>query len=99
MSQTTLLCDNEIQACLMQLPTWRRSGQAIEKLHQFKNFHDTMAFVNALAWVAHTHDHHPELKVSHGQCHVSFTTHSVGGLSASDFACAAKIDALLAAVP
>ena len=54
-----------------------------------------MAFVNAVAWVAHVEDHHPELLVSYGGCRVRFNTHSVGGISVNDFICAAKVDALL----
>ncbi len=55
-----------------------------------------MAFVNALAWVAHPEDHHPDLAVSYNRCAVRFNTHSVGGISINDFICAAKVDALLA---
>jgi len=56
-----------------------------------------MAFVNALAWVAHQEDHHPDLNVSYGRCTVRFNTHDVGGISVSDFHCAAAVDALLKA--
>jgi 4a-hydroxytetrahydrobiopterin dehydratase len=54
-----------------------------------------MAFVNAVAWIAHAEDHHPDLLVSYNRCTVRFNTHSVGGLSVNDFICAAKLDALL----
>ena len=54
-----------------------------------------MAFVNALAWIAHVEDHHPDLAVSYSRCTVRFNTHSVGGISINDFICAAKVDALL----
>ena len=70
---------------------------AIEKTFTFKNYHETMAFVNALAWIAHTEDHHPDLVVTYNRCIVRFTTHSVGGISINDFICAAKADALLVA--
>ena len=55
----------------------------------------TMAFVNAVAWIAHREDHHPDLLVSYNRCTVRFNTHSVGGLSINDFICAAKVDGLL----
>ena len=71
---------------------------AIEKTFPFKNYHETIAFVNALAWVAHTEDHHPDLTVSYARCVVRFNTHSVGGISVNDFICAAKADALVAFV-
>ncbi len=57
-----------------------------------------MAFVNALAWIAHTEDHHPDLQVGYYRCTVRFSTHSVGGISVNDFICAAKADALVSLV-
>lgn len=60
-----------------------------------RTFHETIAFVNALAWVAHREDHHPDLSVGYNRCAVRFNTHAVGGLSVNDFICAAKLDALL----
>lgn len=67
----------------------------IQRTFAFKNYYQTIAFVNALAWIAHREDHHPELQVSYKHCVVHYSTHSVGGLSENDFICAAKIDALL----
>ena len=54
-----------------------------------------MAFVNAVAWIAHQEDHHPDLEVGYNRCHVRYSTHAIGGLSANDMICAAKIDDLL----
>jgi 4a-hydroxytetrahydrobiopterin dehydratase len=89
-----LLNDTEIKAGLAQLTGWEASGGRIAKTYAFKNYHETMAFVNATAWVSHREDHHPDLEVGYNQCTVRYTTHDVGGLSQRDFACAAKIDAL-----
>jgi 4a-hydroxytetrahydrobiopterin dehydratase len=55
-----------------------------------------MAFVNAVAWIAHEQDHHPDLEVGYSRCRLRYSTHDVGGLSRNDFICAAKVDALLA---
>lgn len=74
---------------------WKLIDGALEKNFRFANFHETMAFVNALAWIAHRADHHPDLGVSYGQCTVRFNTHDVNGISVSDFDCAAQVDALL----
>jgi 4a-hydroxytetrahydrobiopterin dehydratase len=74
---------------------WKLIDGALEKTYPFANFHETMAFVNALAWIAHREDHHPDLAVSFGRCTVRFNTHDVDGISASDFLCAAAVDALL----
>lgn len=68
---------------------------SIKRAFSFKNFHETMAFVNALAWFAHVENHHPDLEVGYNYCHVTFTTHALKGLSHNDFICAAKIDTLL----
>ncbi len=83
---------------LQQIPDWTltEGGKAIRREFKFKNFHRTMEFVNALAWIAHQEDHHPDLEVGYNRCAVRFSTHAIGGLSENDFICAAKIDALLA---
>ena len=75
---------------------WRLIDGALEKSFSFKNFHQTMGFVNALAFIANTENHHPDLQVSYGRCTVRFNTHDVNGISVSDFFCASKVDALLA---
>jgi 4a-hydroxytetrahydrobiopterin dehydratase len=90
----------EIVANLAKLQGWTLTGDgvdvAIEKTFRFDNYFETIAFVNALALVAHQQDHHPELHVTYQCCTVRFNTHDTGGLSASDFDCAARVDALLA---
>jgi len=86
----------DIESHLAAVAGWALVDGAIEKRFVFPDFHRTMAFVNALAWIAHAEDHHPELRVAYGHCVVRFDTHSVGGLSVNDFICAAKVDALFA---
>ena len=94
------LTATEVVAKLAQLEGWTLSGDgaevAIEKTYSFANYYETIAFVNALAFIAHTQDHHPDLSVHYNRCGVRLNTHDVGGLSATDFACAASMDALLA---
>lgn len=82
---------------LARIPGWEinAAGLEISRGFKFKNYYETMAFVNAVAWVAHAEDHHPDLEVGYNRCLVRFSTHSVGGLSLNDFICAAKISALL----
>jgi len=70
-------------------------GSKLEKIFPFKNYYETMAFVNALAWISHREDHHPDLSVGYNKCYVSYWTHAIGGLSENDFICAAKIERLL----
>ena len=75
------------------LPDWLVDETRLERVFAFKNFHETMAFVNAVAAIAHTQDHHPDLHVSYNRCTVVFTTHSAGGLTWNDAICAALCDA------
>ena len=79
-----------------QAQGWRVIDNALEKTFRFPDFHHTMAFANAVAFIAHTQDHHPDLQLGYGQCTVRWTTHDVNGLSASDFSCATQVDALMA---
>lgn len=89
---------DEAKTLLEQVPAWTLSdgGKGIQREFKFKNFHRTMEFVNALAWIAHQEDHHPDLEVGYNRCAVRYSTHAIGGLSENDFICAAKVDALLA---
>ncbi len=75
---------------------WRLIDGSLEKTFSFKNFHETMGFANAVAFIANAEDHHPDLALSYGKCTVRFNTHDVNGISVSDFLCASKVDALLA---
>ncbi len=74
--------------------TLSQDGKRIRREYKFKNFYRTMSFVNALAHIANAEDHHPDLEVGYDYCNVTFTTHAIQGLSANDFICAAKVDAL-----
>ncbi len=86
----------EIAALLKQLHGWKHERGAITKTYEFKNYYQTMAFVNAAAWISHREDHHPDLTVGYNKCKVDYSTHAIGGLSENDFICAAKLDALFA---
>lgn len=75
---------------------WQVSADAkmISRRYTFKNFFKTMAFVNAVAWMAHLENHHPDMEVGYDYCLIKYTTHAVDGLTKNDFICAAKVDAL-----
>ena len=75
---------------------WKLIDGALEKTFSFGNYHETMAFVNAVGWVAHREDHHPDIAFGYNRCTVRFNTHDVNGISVSDFHCAAAVNALLA---
>ena len=88
------LAENEIAELMTSLRDWQRAANILSKTYRFSDYHETMAFVNATAWISHREGHHPDLAVGFNQCTVSYTTHAIGGLSQNDFICAAKIDAL-----
>ncbi|WP_187272340.1 4a-hydroxytetrahydrobiopterin dehydratase [Zeimonas arvi] len=88
--------DSEIEVQLSELAGWSFRHGAIERTYAFRDYHDTIAFVNALAWMVHSEDHHPDLQVGYNRCAVRWNTHSVGGVSENDFVCAAKSDAVFA---
>ena len=93
------LAQIEIDSLLPELAGWEQAGTVIAKVYRFQNYYETMAFVNAIAWISHRENHHPDLEVGYRQCRVRYSTHAIGGLSENDFICAAKIERLLPASP
>lgn len=91
------LTQARIRELLPQVPGWEliEDGHALERTFRFSNYHETIGFVNALAWTANRENHHPDLGVHYDRCVVRWSTHDVDGLSENDFICAAKADALL----
>ena len=88
------LSSAQIGPMLKGVPGWALEGKQITRAYAFRNYHETMAFVNATAWISHREDHHPDLLVGYNQCTVKYWTHAIGGLSENDFICAAKLDGL-----
>jgi 4a-hydroxytetrahydrobiopterin dehydratase len=94
--ERTALNATEIVASLSTVQGWELKDGAIEKTYRFADYYETIAFVNALAFIAHTQDHHPDLSVHYNRCVVRLNTHDVRGISETDFDCARHIDALVA---
>lgn len=90
------LTSDEIKKYLREVKDWEVSADEkfIKRRFTFKNFYKTMAFVNAIAWIANQENHHPDMEVGFNYCTVKYTTHAVNGLTQNDFVCAAKIDKL-----
>jgi len=89
------LSDSQVAEQIKKLPGWEKKGDAIRKVFPFKNYYETMAFVNATAWISHREDHHPDLEVGYNKCVVTYSTHSAGGVTAKDFDCAGKVEKLV----
>ena len=90
------LTRDQAERLITQSPGWELSadGGEISRTFKFKNYYETLAFVNAMAWIVHGEDHHPDLEVGYNRCHVRYSTHAVKGLTHNDFICAAKINRL-----
>tara|TARA_R110000822_G_scaffold32743_7_gene93707 strand:+ start:4763 stop:5119 length:357 start_codon:yes stop_codon:yes gene_type:complete len=71
------------------------NGERISATFEFSDYWRTHAFVSAVAWIAHTEDHHPDIQFGYNQANVTYWTHAVKGLTENDFICAAKVDGLL----
>ena len=90
------LTKEEINKLMPQIKDWEvsKDGKFISRRFTFKGFYKTMAFVNAIAWIANQENHHPDMEVGYNYCLVKYTTHAVDGLTQNDFICAAKVDKL-----
>ena len=88
------LSADEVATLLKRVKGWTCSNGMLTRTYEFRNYHETMACVNATAWISQREDHHPDLTVGYKQCRVDYSTHAIGGLSENDFICAAKIDTL-----
>jgi len=93
---TPALAAADVAAMLRELEGWNLENGAISKTFFFPDYQQTLAFVNAVAWIATRQDHHPDLLVQFDRCRVSYATHSVGGISENDFISAARIEELFA---
>lgn len=92
------LSADQVLATLPQVPGWGVEGHHLASVFAFRDFHETIAFVDALAPMIHAQNHHPVLTVSFQHCKVSYTTHSAGNaISSNDFICAARANAIYAA--
>jgi 4a-hydroxytetrahydrobiopterin dehydratase len=90
------LDQTEINNLLQQIPHWEfnTTPSYIYRRFTFKNFYHTMAFVNAVAWIANQENHHPDMEVGYNYCLLKYSTHAIEGLSENDFICAAKVNTL-----
>ena len=90
------LTPDEVRSRIPLLPAWSVDPEfrKLRREFRFRNYYETMAFVNAVAWIAHAADHHPDLEVGYNRCVVRYSTHDAGGLTEKDFASALKVGAL-----
>jgi 4a-hydroxytetrahydrobiopterin dehydratase len=92
---TPPISGHDLDHLLSHTAGWEVDDGVLTKTFEFEDHYQTMAFVNAVAWVSHREDHHPELVVGYNSCLIAYSTHSIGGLSENDFICAANVDHLV----
>jgi 4a-hydroxytetrahydrobiopterin dehydratase len=89
------LNETQIGELLQQVHDWQVEKGELRRTFKFKNYYESMAFVNATAWISHREDHHPDIELGYNKVTMRYSTHSVEGLTENDFICAAKVNALL----
>ena len=94
MARRTLLTEDEIQARLGEIPAWKREGKTISRTWKFRDFPESLAFINKVGALAESMNHHPDIYNSWATVRLVLTTHDKGGLTNLDFGLAKKIDAL-----
>jgi 4a-hydroxytetrahydrobiopterin dehydratase len=92
---TAALAGHDLEHMLSHAEGWEIADGRLSKIFQFEDHYQTIAFVNAVAWVSHREDHHPQMTIGYDTCRVRYQTDSIGGLSENDFICAAKVDHLV----
>jgi 4a-hydroxytetrahydrobiopterin dehydratase len=88
----TLLPPEEARTPAAQIPEWTLTDKSLERDFTFKDFRQAIAFVNRIADVAESENHHPDITIAYNKVHLTLSTHNIGGLSRNDFIVAAKID-------
>lgn len=86
------LTSEQAEGLIAQLEDWFLEGEQIGKTFEFKDFKETMKFVNKMAEVAEEEGHHPDFCVHYSEVAVTIWTHAIEGLSENDFILAAKLD-------
>jgi 4a-hydroxytetrahydrobiopterin dehydratase len=94
-SSSSAMTAGQIKSKLADLPGWQHAGNEIAKQFSFKNHYETIAFVNAVAWLSHREDHHPDMEVGYNKCKVRYSTHSAGGVTERDVDCAELVEKLM----
>ncbi len=92
---TPALPEAESRALLAQVPGWESDGSALSRLFSFESYWAGLGFTNAVAWIAQSEKHHPDIELGYKKVRVRFTTHAAKGLTENDFIGAAKVGALV----
>ena len=89
-----LLSENEISEKLKSIENWEKQGKEITRTFKFKNFIESIGFVNRIAILAEKADHHPDILIQYNRVRINLSTHSDGGITDKDFKLAGQIEGL-----
>src|SRR6478736_2693873 len=87
-----LLSDIEIQRDLGSLQGWSRKGDVLTRTYAFRNFLQSIEFVNRVATLAESANHHPDIDIRYSKVTLTLSTHDAGGITSNDVDLAKAID-------
>lgn len=87
-----ILDTDELSTALRGLDGWEVDNDLLKKRWTFKNFADSLKFVNRVGELAEAADHHPDITFGWGYAEIALTTHDRGGITDVDVALAKKIE-------
>jgi len=85
---------NQVKAQLARLEGWKLIRKQISKLYVFEDFTQAIRFINQVARLADSMNHHPDIDIRYNKVRLTLTTHDEGGLTFRDFKLAKRIDAI-----
>jgi 4a-hydroxytetrahydrobiopterin dehydratase len=86
------LSEAEVRKALGQLPEWQRDADHIVRDYELPSFPAVIEFVQAIAELAESANHHPDLDIRYRRLHVALTTHDEGGITQRDVDLAGRIE-------
>ncbi len=81
-----------VQEWLEIHPGWSRKSNTLVKEYRLASFRDSIVFVNRIAGLADSADHHPDIDIRFDRVLITLTTHDVGGITAVDLKMAEALD-------
>jgi len=88
------LTDEEVENSLADLNDWKAENENLKKHFEFKNFAESLGFINRVGALAEKLDHHPDILFGWGYAEFFITTHDAGGITQRDFQLARAIENL-----
>ena len=86
------LSEQEIGVRLNAISHWKKVGSAISRTFVFEDFLESIDFINQIAGIAETNNHHPDIEIHWNKVTLAFTTRDQNGLTEKDFDCARQCE-------